>query len=66
MEIKTQIFKLNSTLRLASDTDTLKKKTTGSPCMEMMKPSLLCSNCLEVPSSKSNVGRLSKNQWLKG
>ena len=64
MEIETQIFKLKSTRPVILTP--LKKKTMGSPCMEMMKPSLLCSNCLEVPSSKSNVGRLSKNQWLKG
>lgn len=31
MEIKTQIFKLNSTLRFSSDTDTLKKKNNGVP-----------------------------------
>lgn len=31
MEIKTQIFKLNSTLRLASDTETFSKKNNGVP-----------------------------------
>ena len=66
MEITTQISRLNSTLRLASDTETFSKKNNGVPMYgidETFTP------LFQLPLSsilKIKCWSPFKNEWLKG